>query len=180
MQPSWVVGILLGNVILVVFLSKKNLDRLFKTGVFKRMACFMLLGAITIPLFSGVLGGASWLCFAVIEGIFLFIGAHNAFVNTPLMTAFHRKTPTEYRFRVFSVIALVAQMTAPLGAMFFRVALDYVLVHWLFLIAATGNAITTVAFLSLGMSGILTPSKSEKASEEVESGDLAVLGQVKP
>ncbi len=71
-------------------------------------------------------------------------------------------------------------MIAPLGAMLFGVALDYVLVLWLLLIAATGNTIATVAFLSLGMSGILTPSKSEKASEEIESGDLAVLSQVKP
>ncbi len=165
---------------LVFFLSKKSPDRLFKTGVSTQMSSFMLLGAITIPLFSGVFGGASWLYFAVIARIFLFTGAHNAFVNTPLMTAFHRKTPTEYRSRVFSVIALVAQMTAPLGAMLFGVALDYVLVLWLLLIAATGNTIATVAFLSLGMSGILTPSKSEKASEEIESGDLAVLSQVKP
>ena len=179
LQSSWVIGILLGNIILAAFLSKKSPDTLFKTGVSAQMGGFMLLGVIAAPLFIQILGGPSWIYFSVIASIFLFTGAYNALVNTPLMTAFHRRTPTEYRSRVFSVIALLAQMTVPLGAMLFGVALDYVQVHWLFIVAATGNAAATIVFLSIGMSRFLAPVASVEVSQKtgsVEPGAAAEPG----
>jgi hypothetical protein len=74
----------------------------------------------------------------------LIIVIFNAFVNTPLMTMFHKKTPTKYRSRVFSVISVLAQLVTPLGAVLYGIGLDLMATHWLLLIANIGSVIIIV------------------------------------
>ena len=151
LQTSYIGGILIGNLVLGIFLSKKKPTRLFAAGIIAEVFLFGLFSAATIPVFVTLLGGSTWYYFAVLASILLVTGSFNALVNTPLLTMFQKKTPTEYRSRVFSVIALLAQLTVPLGGFLFGLALDHIQSHHLILIAAVGNAFVTVLFLALGM-----------------------------
>lgn len=155
LESTWVAGILLGNVILGTFLSKKSPAKLFKIGILSELLLLIGFFSISVPAMVNFFGGPSWLYFSVIGSVFAFTGAFNALVNTPLTTMFHKKTPTEYRSRVFSVVAMLAQLATPLGAMLYGYALDLVEPHWLFLVATVGNGVLTVVFLALNMERVL-------------------------
>ncbi|TYB82738.1 MAG: MFS transporter, partial [Kosmotoga sp.] len=159
LQTSWVAGILLGNVILGAFLAKRKPAKLFKNGLINQAILFQLFFVAALPFATKFFGGATWIYFSVIGSILLITGIFNAFVNTPLMTMFHKKTPTKYRSRVFSVISVLAQLVTPLGAVLYGIGLDLMSTHWLLLIANIGNIIIIVVFFARGLDTFFMEAK---------------------
>src|SRR6056297_1236068 len=168
METSWVAGILIGNIILGVFLSKKKATNLFKTGIIAETFLFLLFSFIAYPFAVSFFGGSSWLYFSVIAVIFAFTGIFNALVNTPMLTLFQKKVSSAYRSRVFSVIAVLTQLIVPVGAFLFGLGLDHFDAHLLILVGAIGNMAITFVFLIIGMTKAL--SSDEESSNLAGSG----------
>jgi len=168
METSWVSGILIGNIILGVFLTKRKATSLFKTGIIAESFLFLLFSIITYPFAVSFFGGSSWLYFSVIAVLFAFTGIFNALVNTPMLTLFQKKVSSAYRSRVFSVIAVLTQLIVPVGAFLFGLGLDHFDAHLLILVGAIGNMAITFVFLIIGMTKAL--SSDEESSNLAGSG----------
>jgi len=161
METSWVAGILLGNIILGVFLSKKKATTLFKTGIIAESFLFLLFAIIAYTFAVTFFGGSSWLYFSVIAVIFAFTGVFNALVNTPMLTLFQKKVSSNYRSRVFSVIAVLTQLIVPVGAFLFGIGLDHFDAHHLILVGSIGNMVVTFLFLIIGMTKALSEDETD-------------------
>src|SRR6056297_2294670 len=165
MQTSWVAGILIGNIILGVFLSKRKATSLFKTGIIAESFLFMGFSIIAYPFAVQFFGGSSWLYFSVIAVIFAMTGIFNALVNTPMLTLFQKKVSSNYRSRVFSVIAVLTQLIVPVGAFLFGLGLDHFDAHHLILVGSVGNMVITFLFLIIGMTKALADEESVNCPE---------------
>ncbi len=169
METSWVSGILIGNIILGVFLTKRKATSLFKTGIIAESFLFLLFSIITYPFAVSFFGGSSWLYFSVIAVLFAFTGIFNALVNTPMLTLFQKKVSSAYRSRVFSVIAVLTQLIVPVGAFLFGLGLDHFDAHHLIFVGAIGNMGITFLFLIIGMTKAL--------STDEDSDNIAASGE---
>ncbi len=177
LQSGWVVGVLIGNVILGTLLSKKRQGNLFAMGLTAETLILFLLTVFFFPYFIDLFGWASWRYFAALGLPILVTGIFNAFVNTPLNTLFQKIVPTNYRSRIFSVISILAQIATPLGAAIYGFAVDPVPVHYLILVSSIGNALLTLVFLLKGMTKLFdgkTPDNKtglvEKSVEAIKEG----------
>lgn len=177
LQSGWVVGVLIGNVILGTLLSKKRQGNLFAMGLTAETLILFLLTVFFFPYFIDLFGWASWRYFAALGLPILVTGIFNAFVNTPLNTLFQKIVPTNYRSRIFSVISILAQIATPLGAAIYGFAVDRVPVHYLILVSSICNALLTLVFLLKGMTKLFdgkTPDSErdlvEKSVEAVKEG----------
>jgi len=177
LQSGWVVGVLIGNVILGTLLSKKRQGNLFAMGLTAETLILFLLTVFFFPYFIDLFGWASWRYFAALGLLILVTGIFNAFVNTPLNTLFQKIVPTNYRSRIFSVISILAQIATPLGAAIYGFAVDRVPVHYLILVSSIGNALLTLVFLLKGMTKLFdgkTPDNKtglvEKSVEAIKEG----------
>ena len=177
LQSGWVVGVLIGNVILGTLLSKKRQGNLFAMGLTAETLILFLLTVFFFPYFIDLFGWASWRYFAALGLPILVTGIFNAFVNTPLNTLFQKIVPTNYRSRIFSVISILAQIATPLGAAIYGFAVDRVPVHYLILVSSIGNALLTLVFLLKGMTKLFdgkTPDNKtglvEKSVEAIKEG----------
>ncbi|HOO31541.1 MAG TPA: MFS transporter [Thermotogota bacterium] len=155
LETTWVIGILIGNIILGAFLAKKKATSLFKTGIMAEAFLFMIFTAIVFPQLTAFFGGNSWTYFFIIAILFISMGIFNALVNTPMLTMFQKKVESTYRSRVFSVISVLAQLITPIGAFLYGLGLDRFETHHLILFAGGANLIITVAFLFIGMTKAL-------------------------
>jgi MFS family permease len=177
LQSGWVVGVLIGNVILGTLLSKKRQGNLFAMGLTAETLILFLLTVFFFPYFIDLFGWASWRYFAALGLPILVTGIFNAFVNTPLNTLFQKIVPTNYRSRIFSVISILSQIATPLGAAIYSFAVDRVPVHYLILVSSICNALLTLVFLLKGMTKLFdgkTPDSKrglvEKSVEAVKEG----------
>jgi MFS family permease len=177
LQSGWVVGVLIGNVILGTLLSKKRQGNLFAMGLTAETLILFLLTVFFFPYFIDLFGWASWRYFAALGLPILVTGIFNAFVTTPLNTLFQKIVPTNYRSRIFSVISILSQIATPLGAAIYGFAVDRVPVHYLILVSSICNALLTLVFLLKGMTKLFdgkTPDSKrglvEKSVEAVKEG----------
>ncbi len=177
LQSGWVVGVLIGNVILGTLLSKKRQGNLFAMGLTAETLILFLLTVFFFPYFIDLFGWASWRYFAALGLPILVTGIFNAFVNTPLNTLFQKIVPTNYRSRIFSVISILSHIATPLGAAIYGFAVDRVPVHYLILVSSICNALLTLVFLLKGMTKLFdgkTPDSKrglvEKSVEAVKEG----------
>jgi MFS family permease len=177
LQSGWVVGVLIGNVILGTLLSKKRQGNLFAMVLTAETLILFLLTVFFFPYFIDLFGWASWRYFAALGLPILVTGIFNAFVNTPLNTLFQKIVPTNYRSRIFSVISILSQIATPLGAAIYGFAVDRVPVHYLILVSSICNALLTLVFLLKGMTKLFdgkTPDSKrglvEKSVEAVKEG----------
>jgi MFS family permease len=155
LQTAWVAGILIGNILLGAYFHKRNAAKLFKTGILAQSFINLIFSMTTFPIAVHILGGHSWLYFWIIITLFGTIGIFNAFVNTPIYAWFQKTVPTQYRSRVFSVVAILAQLITPLGAFLFGIGLDHFEAHYLILAGNILNLIVILIFLSFKMTRLL-------------------------
>jgi len=115
METAWVIGMLIGNLLIATVFSKKKIQFLFQVGIWGQMGFLFLFSLTTFPFSVSYFGGASWCYLAVVSLCFVIIGLFNAYVNTPLSVYFQKAVPSEMRTRVFSVISILSQLIVPLG-----------------------------------------------------------------
>jgi len=164
LETAWVVGILFGNLILGAFLYKKDMYSLFSTGLIVETLFFAIFSAVAFETLITYFGRGTWTYFLVLAFIFVVLGIFNAMVNTPLITLFQKKTPTEIRSRAFSVMSLLSQLAVPLGSVIFGFALDSIHVQWIIFYAMIANSVVTILFLAGGMKKFFTAESEQAAS----------------
>ena len=174
LQSAFVVGSLIGNLIIIRFLLKASNKKMLLGGLFSQYGVQYFF-AITLfqPLF-GWLQNRLFLYFWVFGAFFATIGFFNTLVNVPIHTNLQVMTPTEIRSRVFSVLDLLAQIMVPIGAVIYGFLMDRLPVHW-FLIANNSLCIlVTVVFLWIAPPEVYDPhlegkTKTDNATPCVES-----------
>ncbi len=103
-------GMLLGNVIIAVKLGKKAGRFFFKALAFNGI---MVLAFVwVVSPFAGLSRDSAFLTLAAVGVLW---GISNAIINVPLNAKIQRAIPTELRGRVFSALALLVNISAPLG-----------------------------------------------------------------
>ncbi|NJE06079.1 MFS transporter [Thermococcus sp. M36] len=103
-------GMLLGNLIIAVKLGRKAGSYFFKALAFSGV---MILAFVwVISPWAGISRDAA---FMTLAGIGLLWGVSNAVVNIPLQAKIQRAIPTELRGRVFAALALLVNLSTPLG-----------------------------------------------------------------
>jgi hypothetical protein len=103
-------GMLLGNLIVAVKLGKRA-GRLF----FKALAFNGAMILVFIWVISPWAGLSRDVAFMTLAGVGVLWGVSNAIINVPLNSKIQRAVPTELRSRVFSALALLINLSAPLG-----------------------------------------------------------------
>ncbi|AEH24402.1 predicted permease [Pyrococcus yayanosii CH1] len=109
LQSAFMGGMLLGNLLIAVKL--KNPGRLF----FKALAFNGAMMLVFIALISPYTNLSKWAAFFTLAGVAILWGASNAIINVPLNAKIQRAIPTELRGRVFSALALLINISAPVG-----------------------------------------------------------------
>ncbi|ASJ10725.1 MFS transporter [Thermococcus sp. P6] len=110
LESAFMGGMLLGNFIVAVKLGKKAGRYLFKALAISELLMLSFVGLIS-PLIAIPRDSA----FMVLATLGVLLGVSSAIINVPLNAKVQRAIPTELRSRVFSALALLANVSAPLG-----------------------------------------------------------------
>lgn len=158
-QTFFTIGMLLGNIVLAVFLSKTKAKNLMVMGI--SIESLMML-AFGILIFPNILSLFSIWNFFWITGIIYFtIGLFNTFVNVPINTNLQLMTPSNIRSRVFSAIEIFAQLMVPFGAVIYGFLLDHVAAHIIFLTATLIALVIAIVFFVVAPYEVYEPKKVE-------------------
>ncbi|NJD99458.1 MFS transporter [Thermococcus sp. LS1] len=109
LESAFMGGMLLGNLLIAVKLKKPG--RLF----FKALAFNGAMMLVFIWVVSPYTELATRVAFFTLAGVSILWGFSNALINVPLNAKIQRAIPTELRGRVFSALALLINVSAPLG-----------------------------------------------------------------
>lgn len=143
LQTAFMVGMLLGNGIIMAKLGSRAEKLLFK-ALFIEVGLFIVLALLVSPLATF----SASVLFSIFVGMNAVWGASNALVNVPFFTKMQKLVPSELRGRVFSVFELLAQALVPIGVAIAGVALDYFTPYSILMASGvTGFAVTLYYFL---------------------------------
>ncbi len=131
MQSLWMVGSLLGNVMIGVFFAKSNVSKLMKRSLVSQMALCLLFSITFFPWVVMALDGPSIMLFTTMGVLFAGSGIFNAMVNVPFFTNMQKMVPNHLRARVFSLLEIMLMMATPFGQFAFGLMTDRFPVHWL-------------------------------------------------
>ncbi|ACJ16121.1 predicted permease [Thermococcus onnurineus NA1] len=109
LESAFMGGMLLGNLLIAVKLKRPG--RLF----FKALAFNGAMMLVFIWVVSPYAELATTIAFFTLAGVSILWGFSNALINVPLNAKIQRAIPTELRGRVFSALALLINLSAPLG-----------------------------------------------------------------
>ena len=137
LQTAFMVGMLLGNVVIMAKLGNRAEGLLFRS-LFVQLGLTLVLAALISPLLSLSAGTL----FAVFLVLNTTDGFFNALINVPIVTKLQKAIPSELRSRIFSVFDLIVGITIPAGMVLVGVVLDH-LPPWV-LIAVSGVLGTVV------------------------------------
>ena len=146
-QTSFVVGLLIGNIIIGTLLAKARIEKMLNGGLLIESVFMVFFVALIFPQAIEALGYASWALFSCMFVTFMFMGVFNAFVNTPLLVGMQKLTPTEFRARVFSVVEVIAQGVVPIGFGITGILLDLAPAHVISLVLFMISLVVTMLFV---------------------------------
>lgn len=163
LMTTYMVGALLGNVLLGTFLARAGSGRLMKWGLLAQGVLIAALAFSFMPALVGFLGGPGWALFGIIAAGFILVGFFNAFVNTPLQTNLQKMVPAGMRARLFAVLNLVSQLAVPAGSMIYGFSLDRMSPHLFVLAVSIFGLAVTVFFLKAASPNAFEPGTAEEA-----------------
>ncbi|MBU7017795.1 MAG: MFS transporter [Theionarchaea archaeon] len=166
-QTSFVVGLLIGNVIIGTLLAKARIEKMLNGGLLIESAFMVVFVALIFPQVIEILGYASWALFSCMFVTFMFMGVFNAFVNTPLLVGMQKLTPTEFRARVFSVVEVTAQGVVPIGFGITGILLDLAPAHVISLVLFMISLVVTVLFVFKYSKEVAKDFNNEKPKENM-------------
>ncbi|KLO21534.1 major facilitator transporter [Marinitoga sp. 1197] len=132
LEMMWTLGILVGNILLAVFFSKRESKKLFRNGIYGMVFLNLLIAVVLLPRFLSKFNSI-WSIFLVVGALLMLMGITNAFINTPISVYFQRIIPNENRSKIFSALGVIFQAATPLGMLVIGMIVDRVEVHWIFL-----------------------------------------------
>lgn len=160
LNSCWIIGNLIGNLLIASFFAKRNPGRLFKFGLFGQMVPVYIFNILIFPWGVKFFGGVTWLYFVAIALPLIATGLLNAFVGTPIRVFFQKAIPTKVRSRVFSVLAVMSRLVLPLGTATYGFLVDHVPAHYLVLTALSLSLAVSVAFVVTGKLNVISGEAS--------------------
>ena len=157
LETLFTVGMLLGNIVFAVFLSKVRAKKLILIGLFAFFGTNILFSFAVFPQSINYFMGPSWILFGVLGGILLLMGFFNPIMNTPIMTNIQKMVPNNLMSRVFSVIGVIAQAGVPLGAIIYGFMLDKIQGQYIYLGASLICIVFSVIIFSIAPQEIYEP-----------------------
>lgn len=162
MMATFTVGVLVGNIVLGIFSKNLKTKLIINLGLFIEAIMFFVLAITVFPMQVKLFGGPSWILFAVLSVICLFIGAFNACVNTPLQTNLQKMVPNDMRSRFFSLLGIFCQGAIPLGSIIYGVLLDRFKYNYILLVVVILNALVTSIFVIRAVDEVYEPKVDEE------------------
>lgn len=141
------VGILLGNIAILVYFKKLGLRKLMRYGFIFETTLRIVVCGLVFPSIVKAYGGASWRLFISISILFVLMEFFNAFVNTSISTNLQKLVPDEMRSRFFSILGMFSQGAMPLGALIFGILLDKVKYYNILIVVNALLVIVVTTFL---------------------------------
>lgn len=120
------VGMLLGNVAILIYFKNLGLKKLMKCGFIFENILRVVVCALVLPGIISIYGGATWSLFISIGIFCMMMEFFNAFVNTSISTNLQNLVPPEMRSRFFAILGMFSQGAIPLGTLLFGILLDMV------------------------------------------------------
>ncbi|RLF78238.1 MFS transporter [Thermococci archaeon] len=142
LETAFMVGMLLGNMLIMGKLGSRAENLLFKC-----LFGELILAGIMTLLASPYVRMETWQLYLSFVAVQVPFGITNALVNVPIMTKLQKMVPSELRGRVFSVFELLAMGTTPLGMGIVGVAMKYLEAYQLMAVATIGGVIITVYYM---------------------------------
>ncbi len=147
LQSTFLGGLLIGNITIGVFFSKKSSDKLITRGLILQMALTTLFVIMIFPNMILRFGGAGMTLFGLFGALFIGIGTFNAYVNTPFMTTMQKLVPANFRSRVFSVLEVMSQGIVPIGIGIVGMMLDIIPAHYVGVLIVSPAVVLSVFFV---------------------------------
>jgi sugar phosphate permease len=133
LETSFTIGMLIGNFIFALFLSKSKAKKLMVFGLFFFLIMNTMFSFAVFPKSINYFGGPTWEFFALLASIMAIMGLSMPVMNTPVMTNMQKMVPNNLRSRVFSVSNIISQAGVPLGAAIYGFMLDKIPAHYIYL-----------------------------------------------
>jgi MFS family permease len=133
LETSFTVGMLIGNFIFALFLSKAKAKKLMVFGLFFFLIMNTMFAFAVFPKSVNYFGGPTWEFFTLLASIMAIMGLSMPIMNTPVMTNMQKMVPNNLRSRVFSVSSIISQAGVPLGAAIYGFMLDKIPAHYIYL-----------------------------------------------
>ena len=172
LQSTFLGGLLIGNITIGVFFSKKKSDKLITRGLILQMALTTVFVIMIFPNMILRFGGASMTLFGLFGALFVGMGIFNAYVNTPFMTTMQKLVPTNFRSRVFSVLEVMSQGIVPIGIGIVGMMLDIIPAHYVGVLIVSPAVVLSVFFVgkySKPVFKALNSGISERKKEEISA-----------
>ncbi|MFP4528245.1 MAG: MFS transporter [Candidatus Kapaibacterium sp.] len=157
LQSFWMVGVLVGNLILGVRFAHRSTAGAMKNG-FTFMIIFNTLFAILIYIFNEkILPLNMWEMFVGVALLLTLMGLFNAFINTPLMTNLQLLVPADVRARAFSLLMALFQSAVPIGMVVFGFLTDNVPISYILLAMSAVLLVGTLIFMRSARPEVFEP-----------------------
>lgn len=150
-------GILIGNVIMAVKLSKVSPKKLMKTGFIFTPIFEIFIAILVFPSVLNIFTNKTWLIFSIIGLLLVFTGIFNSIVNTPLGTNLQKLVPDAIRSRFFALLGLFAQIAIPLGSVVYGVLLDKTKPFLILFAAVLMFFIVSIVFIFTAVDEVYNP-----------------------
>lgn len=133
LQSVLMLGMLLGNVLFAMKLSKISAAKLFHSSNINQFFFTLMLSFVTIPLMMNLIGKGSILFFSLSALILVVIGLCNAISSVILTTYLQKSVAKEMLARFFSIAFIFIEVANPVGAFIFGALLDIIPFHVVFI-----------------------------------------------
>jgi len=157
LQTAIMVGMLLGNTLIMAKLGNKAETLLFKV-LFMELALLLVITLLCSPFISLEV----WTLFVVFIAIDVLLGILNALVNVPISAKLQKMVPSELRGRVFSVFEMLAMGTTPIGMAIVGVFLESLRPYQLMIISWLAGFGVTLYYFIRYESVILAPEAGKE------------------
>ncbi|AHF80198.1 MFS transporter [Thermococcus paralvinellae] len=157
LQTAIMVGMLLGNALIMAKLGNKAEMLLFK-ALFMELTLFLVITLLCSPFISLEV----WTLFVVFIAIDVLLGILNALVNVPISAKLQKMVPSELRGRVFSVFEMLAMGTTPIGMAIVGVLLESLRPYQLMIISWLAGFGVTLYYFIRYESVILAPEAEKE------------------
>lgn len=144
---SLAVGMLLGNIAILIYFKKLALKKLMQCGFVFENILRVVVCVLVFPGIISIYGGATWSLFISIAILCMMMEFFNAFVNTSISTNLQNLVPPEMRSRFFAILGMFSQGAIPLGTLLFGILLDMVKYYNILIVVNLVSVIAVGIFL---------------------------------
>lgn len=169
LQTFFVVGLLIGNILMASFLAKAKTKILMTVGGSMQMGLNLLMGLTFIPNIIDYLGHGSWKFFVVLGALLSLMGLGNAVLNIPLMTNFQKMVSSGMRSRFFALLDLMSQIAVPIGSVIYGLLLDRIKVHYIFITVSFIAILLFVGFILKADEKVFEPGSPDSNPTDPEA-----------